>query len=195
MDYRNERMDNLIVNTFFNCLETEDFSTITIGKLCEAAKINRSTFYRHFEDKYQLRDHIIDELVSYFVNWLEVDFLDMDIAHNKNYSPTLKQSLESIFARKREMEILWQQHALGRNLFEEMIFHGAKKIETAIRKNATISTNKKKFADWYAKLLVNNMLVSIRWWFEHCSTVTSTQMTNMMQQHMIMGTIPTLKNT
>lgn len=195
MDYRNERMNNLIVNTFFCCLEKEDFASITVGKLSEEAKINRSTFYRHFEDKYQLRDYVIDEIVAYFVEWLEVDFLDMDIAHDKKYHPTLKQSLESIYARKRELEILWAQHMLGRNVFEEMITGGAKKIEKSIRQNKDISASKKKYADWYAKLLVNNMLVSIRWWFEHSDTVTATQITNMMKQHMIMGTIPTLKNT
>ena len=195
MDYRNERMNNLIVNTFFCCLEKEDFASITVGKLSEEAKINRSTFYRHFEDKYQLRDYVIDEIVAYFVEWLEVDFLDMDIAHDKKYSPTLKRSLESIYARKRELEILWRQHMLGRNVFEEMITGGAKKIEKSIRQNKDISISKKKYADWYAKLLVNNMLVSIRWWFEHSDTVTAAQITNMMKQHMIMGTIPTLKNT
>lgn len=195
MDYRNERMDTLIINTFYNCLEKEDFSAITVGKLSEEAKINRSTFYRHFEDKYQLRDCVIDEIVAYFVNWLEVDFLDMDIAHDKKYSPTLKQSLESIFARRREMEILWKQQMLGRNVFEEMVNGGARKIEKSIWQNSAISASKKKYADWYAKLLVNNMLVSIRWWFEHSDTVTAVQITNMMRQHMIMGTIPTLKNT
>ncbi|MBO5521479.1 MAG: TetR family transcriptional regulator, partial [Eubacterium sp.] len=49
MDQRADRMKTLIVNTFFDCLEKEDFSDLTVGKLAEAAQINRSTFYRHFE--------------------------------------------------------------------------------------------------------------------------------------------------
>ena len=58
----------------FDCLEREDFSDLTVGKLAEAAQINRSTFYRHFEDKYQLRDYVTDSVVSGFVENLEVDY-------------------------------------------------------------------------------------------------------------------------
>ena len=79
MDFRADRMNTLIVNTFFDCLETENFSNLTVGKLAESARINRSTFYRHFEDKYQLRDYVVDDMVSFFISNLEVDFLDIDI--------------------------------------------------------------------------------------------------------------------
>lgn len=193
MDHRADRMKSFIVTNFYNCLEQEDFSKITIGHISEMAQINRSTFYRHFEDKYQLRDYVVDEIITYFVSWLEVDFLDLDIAHAKQYPLTLKQSLENIYARKRELEILWNQKLLGRNVFEEMIEGGAKKIEDKILIHPTISPSKKQYSDWYARLLMNNMLVSIRWWFAHSDEVTSSQITDMMKQHMIAGTIPTLK--
>ena len=56
MDHRANRMKTLIKNTFFDCLETLDFTQITIGKISDQAMINRSTFYRYFSDKYILRD-------------------------------------------------------------------------------------------------------------------------------------------
>ena len=194
MDHRSERMKAFIVTHFYNCLEQEDFSKITIGHISEMAQINRSTFYRHFEDKYQLRDYVVDEIITYFVGWLEVDFLDLNIKQDQHYSTTLKKSLENIYARKRELEILWNQKLLGRNVFEEMIENGAKKIEDKILAHPTISDSKKQLSDWYARLLMNNMLVSIRWWFAHSDEITSNQLTNMMKQHMIAGTIPTLKS-
>ena len=193
MDQRADRMKTLIVNTFFDCLEREDFSNITVGKLAAAARINRSTFYRHFEDKYQLRDHVVDGIVSDFVENLEVDFLDLDIRTSPEYVRTLKSSLEHIRLQKRELQILWDQKLLGRNVFEEMIEGGAGKIEEKIRQNARISSYRKQFADWYARLLLNNMLVSVRWWFGHENEISSEKMTELMRQHMIAGTIPTLK--
>lgn len=193
MDQRADRMKTLIVNTFFDCLEKEDFSTITVGKLSEAARINRSTFYRHFADKYLLRDFVVDNIISDFVDNLEVDFLDLDIEHDRKYTQTLKNSLEHIYKKKRELETLWNQKLLGRNVFEEMIDGGAKKIEDKILLHAKISPSKKENADWYAHLLMNNMLVSVRWWFMHSDRVNSAQITEMMKQHMMAGTIPTLK--
>lgn len=194
MDQRADRMKTLIVNHFYHCLEHEDFSTLTVGKLSEAAQINRSTFYRHFADKYLLRDYVVDFIVSDFVSNLEVDFLDLDIEHDLEYTNTLKHSLEHIYQKKKELEILWNQTLLGRNVFEEMIDQGAAKIEAKILAHPAISKERKKYADWYARLLMNNMLVSIRWWFLHSDTVASAQMTDMMKQHMMAGTIPTLKS-
>ena len=33
MDHRADRMKSLIIRTFFDCMEKEDFSQITIGKI------------------------------------------------------------------------------------------------------------------------------------------------------------------
>ena len=46
-----------------------------------------------------------------------------------------------------------------------------------------------------AKLLVNNFLVTVRWWFSHSDTVSASQITTMMKRHMLYGTIPTLKES
>ncbi len=193
MDFRSDRMNTLIVNTFFNYLETEDFSNLTVGKLSEIAQINRSTFYRHFEDKYYLRDYVVDNIISYFTTNLDVNFLDIDIYQDFKYTNILKNSLKKFYTKRRELEILWAQPLLGRNVFEEMVNAGAEKLEHEILAHKNISQEKKTFANWYAKLLINNMLVTIRWWFSHSDLVTADQITDMMKEHMIAGTIPTLK--
>lgn len=193
MDFRADRMNTLIVNTFFDCLETENFSNLTVGKLAEFARINRSTFYRHFEDKYQLRDYVVDDMVSFFISNLEVDFLDIDIYQNSKYTNVLKNSLKKFYTKKREWSILLNHPSLGRNVFEEMVNAGAEKLECEILAHENISPVKKELADWYAKLLINNMLVTIRWWFSHSDLFTAEQVTDMMKEHMISGTIPTLK--
>ena len=194
MDFRVDRMNTLIVNTFFDCLEAEDFSNLTVGKLSKAAQINRSTFYRHFEDKYHLRDYVVDNILAYFTTNLEVNFLDLDIHQDSKYTNILKNSLKKFYTKKRELEILWNHPSLGRNVFEEMVNAGAEKLEHEILTHKNISLEKKKLADWYAKLLINNMLVTIRWWFSHGDLVTVDEVTDMMREHMIAGTIPTLKS-
>ena len=88
---------------------------------------------------------------------------------------------------------MWGQKLLGRNVFEEMIEKGAQKIEGAIMAQESILPEKKKYSDWYAKLLANNMLVTVRWWFDHSDLVSAEQVTDMMKHHMMSGTIPTLK--
>ena len=191
MDQRANRMKTLIINTFFDCLETLDFTQITIGKISDQAMINRSTFYRYFSDKYILRDTIVDDIVKDFADHMEVDFLHMDIK-NKDHTKTLEYGLSHLCKKKRELELLWNQPTLGRNVFDEMSDAGASKVENEIKNHKTITPEKKALADWYAKLLVNNYLVTVRWWFAHSDTVSASQITEMMERHMISGTVSTL---
>ena len=191
MDQRANRMKTLIINTFFDCLKTLDFTQITIGKISDQAMINRSTFYRYFSDKYILRDTIVADIVKDFADHMEVDFLHMDIK-NKDHTKTLEYSLSHLCTKKRELELLWNQPTLGRNVFDEMIDAGASKVENEIKNHKTITPEKKALADWYAKLLVNNYLVTVRWWFAHSDTVSASQITEMMERHMISGTVSTL---
>ena len=191
MDQRANRMKTLIINTFFDCLETLDFTQITIGKISDQAMINRSTFYRYFSDKYILRDTIVADIVKDFADHMEVDFLHMDIK-NKDHTKTLEYSLSHLCTKKRELELLWNQPTLRRNVFDEMIDAGASKVENEIKNHKTITPEKKALADWYAKLLVNNYLVTVRWWFAHSDTVSASQITEMMERHMISGTVSTL---
>ena len=194
MDHRAERMKSLIIQTFFDCLEKEDFSQITVGQIAKQALINRSTFYRYFSDKYKLRDEIVDEIVRDFAEHMEVDFLHMNV-QDEVHTRSLLDGLSRLCTQKQRLEILWNQNLLGRNVFDEMMNAGARKVEAEILNHPTISPEKKQLADWYAKLLVNNFLVTVRWWFSHSDTVSASQITTMMERHMLYGTIPTLKES
>lgn len=150
-------------------------------------------FYRYYTDKYALRDAVVDAIVQDFAEHMEVDFLHMDVK-KKEHTRSLEAGLARLWEQKWKLEILWNQRLLGRNVFEEMMDAGAKKVEMEIRNHPTISEEKKRYADWYARLLVNNYLVTVRWWFNNSDNVSAGQVTHMMKQHMLFGTIPTLKS-
>ena len=48
MDHRADRMKSLIIRTFFDCMEKEDFSQITIGKISEQALIQKDHLRKIF---------------------------------------------------------------------------------------------------------------------------------------------------
>lgn len=60
------RMDEALISL----LEKKDFEYITIKEICEAAGVNRSTFYLHYENTSDLLKettaHITDSFFSYF---------------------------------------------------------------------------------------------------------------------------------
>ena len=65
-DLRVQRTKKALITTFSDLLETKSFDNITIQDLCEKANVRRSTFYRHFNNKYDLLNHIVGTLIEYF---------------------------------------------------------------------------------------------------------------------------------
>lgn len=53
-----ERTDEDIQKAFFKLLERNDFHKITVSDIIKASGVNRSTFYRHYVDKYDILDRI-----------------------------------------------------------------------------------------------------------------------------------------
>ena len=58
---RVDTTDRTIRRCFLEMLRKQPVENINVGKLCEKAGINRSTFYRHYADIYALLDSIVDE--------------------------------------------------------------------------------------------------------------------------------------
>lgn len=60
-DPRPKRSRDRITKELFRLLDHHPFSAITVKMLTEGAAVNRSTFYAHFTDKYDLMDKIVDD--------------------------------------------------------------------------------------------------------------------------------------
>ncbi|WP_314059779.1 TetR family transcriptional regulator [uncultured Vagococcus sp.] len=65
MDIRTQRSKTFIWKAFFDLMtEGEPFSRTTINQICEKAMVHRSTFYKHFEDKYALLEFGLSQIFA-----------------------------------------------------------------------------------------------------------------------------------
>lgn len=58
-DPRVTRTRELIEQSFYDLLMEKSLHNLTIGEIAARARINRATFYAHFEDKYALYRHMV----------------------------------------------------------------------------------------------------------------------------------------
>ena len=58
-DPRVTRTRELIEQSFYELLMEKSLHKLTIGEIAARARINRATFYAHFEDKYALYRHVV----------------------------------------------------------------------------------------------------------------------------------------
>lgn len=70
-DLRVIKTKKSIYNAFILLLKDKIFEEIKVSDICKTALINRSTFYAHFEDKYDLFMSLIDDLSESFKNDLK----------------------------------------------------------------------------------------------------------------------------
>lgn len=71
--------------SFLEILEKKDFSYITVKEICEKAKVNRSTFYLHYETMEDLLSESVEYMNERFVTHMKQD-TDTFIARIKECS-------------------------------------------------------------------------------------------------------------
>jgi len=65
-DLRVRRTYELLSQALMSLLPEKSFEEITVTDICERAMIHRTTFYKHFKDKYQLLDFCVKGMISCF---------------------------------------------------------------------------------------------------------------------------------
>lgn len=74
-DIRIVRSRERVKNAFIVLLNKKAFRDISVKEIITTADVNRSTFYHHFEDKWDLRDQFIQEALRDFMRaFNEFDF-------------------------------------------------------------------------------------------------------------------------
>lgn len=79
-DLRIQKTYLALQNAFEALLEEKRFEELTVNALCDKAMIRRTTFYKHFGDKYEFFAFYIREMVSTFRDQLPPDVMDGDAA-------------------------------------------------------------------------------------------------------------------
>lgn len=64
IDRRKKYTRMVLKDSLLQLLKEKQFSAITVKEICEAADINRSTFYAHYADQYELLEKIEEEMID-----------------------------------------------------------------------------------------------------------------------------------
>lgn len=64
MDRRVKYTKTMLKNALVQLMQKQHISSISIKSLCDTADINRSTFYAHYSDSYDLLNHMEEEVMD-----------------------------------------------------------------------------------------------------------------------------------
>lgn len=65
-DLRVRRTRKLLWEALLSLLESRPFESLSVQEICDKAMVHRTTFYKHFEDKYHLLSYGLEETKGFF---------------------------------------------------------------------------------------------------------------------------------
>ena len=79
MDLRVIKTKKNIRDAFLELRRKHSLDEIKVNALCEKAMVNKTTFYNHYQDIYELSDELEAEVLdSFFNNFTDIDMMLMD---------------------------------------------------------------------------------------------------------------------
>ncbi len=95
IDQRVKLTQTLLKNSLIELLQKEHLSKISVRGICEVAGINRSTFYLHYNDTYDLFNQIINEVIFDLNNYLTASNVNIYNPISKSLFTMILQYLKS----------------------------------------------------------------------------------------------------
>lgn len=177
-DLRVKRTHKLILDALIELTVQKGFSAVTVSDITQYAGINRATFYRHYEDKFDL-------LNKYAQNVYELLDTPLEEKPQKSSETNVQQMhsrLVKIFEHVRDNAKFYRV-MLGKNgdpVFSEKI---RKYIQKRIVRSLPVDLQKDEMSiDLYVSYSSSASLGAVLWWLEHDMPYTSEEMTKIIHQ-------------
>ena len=161
---REEYTIRVIKETFLKLLEKNRVEKISVGELCEIADINRSTFYRHYEDIYALFQEVCDDCFNVLFDKLVANALEE--SKDEEYSrKAIRQACEISIRNKKLFSILLFQQPSSSFLSDL-----TSSLYAFFANSLQLSYPPSSRLDFYNQFLVSGIVgVWLRWMENDCS--------------------------
>lgn len=165
-----------IRNGFSLCINQKKFSAITVKDITTAAKVNRSTFYKYYIDKYHLRDSLIKSTLEELS--ADITLESFHLEHNRvNISlDILSKQLQFMYDHKEWYLILWNKNT-ELYVYDEMLHIFERRTRENLRtllnetENTEIHLTEKQ--ELFVRLFANSAMTTVKWWYEYAPNLSS----------------------
>lgn len=175
-DNRKVRYTKMVLqDSLIELMKEKPISKITIKALCEKADINRSTFYSHYADQYDLLRTIEDETIS----WLkEVAKSIITETNQDQIMPILVSVMQYIVDNSKHLQVLMSEQ--GDINFQKQLFMIIYEIcGLNFTENSKNEPNNK---DLYFIFVVNGSVGVIRQWLKSGLCYSASEVANVIHE-------------
>lgn len=156
-----------IESHFIELLNRYPFQEITVKMLIAECKINRSTFYRNYEDKYQLLEEITEKLLRKYKKTIYPDIMKIKSDKVEDFEKFLLPMV-NYFYENESVLLALNKDTVPAAIFDRMYRIMSKMFLEEITLSYNIRGEKVTVASYFSNVIASNLLTTMRWWhLEH----------------------------
>ncbi|GGC77038.1 TetR family transcriptional regulator [Thalassobacillus devorans] len=186
-DLRVKRTRILINEAFLKVIQMKGFDAMTIQDIADEALINRSTFYLHYDDKYDLLEKMSSDVIQELISVINPPFDQAD-------QELLKGSVTNVYQciQKHQMfyQVMFGKNGINgfRNKLEEVI---RDKFDRHIKEVVKDPTQFQIPKDLLLHFISAAFVGIIQWWLNQDEKPTPEEMANQLSKLITQGPIQT----
>ena len=163
MEYRDLRVQKTytaLFHAFQELMKEKDFDSITVKELCNTALVRTATFYKHFSDKYDFFQFMIQELLKEYHHDTEektnLDGIDYYISLIKDALSLLQDNVILLRAISSDSMLWLITETQRKKIREEMLEH----LENDKKSGHNLATE----PEILVELIMGALDQTVRWW-------------------------------
>lgn len=147
-----------IESSFISLLLEKDFHKITVQDILDRALINRSTFYKHYVDKYELATILCNDVFNLLKTGVESRF---SCASAKDAIEVIKPLYNMLYSKREEVLALFKINTAEIHLYDDM----ASFLNKSFSKKYISTSN--EVSTYLSSLYASLVMTSIKWGLEN----------------------------
>ncbi|WP_282569193.1 TetR/AcrR family transcriptional regulator [Staphylococcus haemolyticus] len=162
-DLRVQKTHQALITSFSDLLQTKSFEQITVQDLCAKANVRRSTFYRHFNDKYDLLNNVVGTLIDHF---RELYLPDINPDNPRQFFEKLMRDVLTFIHDNKDIV----RSVITLNFYGEVYTIFYEQIYKAVQKQIEFDRQSGQFyvdVTIYGEFLTGGILSVITNWIQH----------------------------
>jgi AcrR family transcriptional regulator len=173
IDRRVQRTRKLLQDAFVHMTIAKGFAAVTVRDITEFAGVNRATFYRHYQDKFDLLDHYAEEVYHLLDAPDAASFpADRENAGSERLPAGMVRMFEHIRAHAKFYSVM-----LGKDGDPGFTVKMRSYIEIRLRQSLPATLTAEPLAELYLNYVSSGSVGVVLWWLEHEDAYTPTAMT------------------
>lgn len=181
-DRRIRRTRYLLRQSMAELMNEKEFKDITVKEIAERADLNRGTFYFHYNDTYDLKAQVEDELVTVFSDHLRT-------YHPTHQNHSIYDLAEAILSYMEENRFLVRTlfHDTSGDSLRDKMTHALEETIARVQQSCVQETAQE--GAYIRRFLANGIIGAIAMWIEQEDGTSEQEMTAILND-LIMRVFP-----